>query len=282
MQRVSRASAVASLPSPPAGGTPGYFTGGNPGVGQPATVPGYEWFNAVQEELLAVILRGGLTASNTDLAQVRKSLDRLFGGGVVSYSANTTLTVDDAGLVLVNASGGARSITLPAANALGGRPIQFRIVKSDNSANAVTIQRAGTDSIEGGTSVLLRYQWESLTLLSDGTGAWVVVGAGGGSRSLANPGWALLPGGLMFQWGTVSGTVGALSGGEAWVFQTAAYPLSFRNAAVFASVTPYDVLGQANERAWINAAPGQSSMSVGLSCNIAGAAMTAGYLVIGY
>ncbi|MCA3427900.1 MAG: hypothetical protein INF34_14435, partial [Roseomonas sp.] len=162
MQRVSRASAVASLPAPPAGGTPGFFTGGNPGAGQPATVPGFEWFNAVQEELLGVILRGGITASNADLAQVRKSLDRLFGGGLASYSANTTLTVDDAGLVLVNASGGARTITLPAANALGGRPMQIRIVKSDSGTNAVTVQRTGTDTIEGAISQVLRYQWDSL------------------------------------------------------------------------------------------------------------------------
>lgn len=222
MQRVSRASAVATIPAPPAGGTPGFFTGGNPGAGQPATVPGYEWFNSVQEELLGLILRGGITASNADLAQVRKSLDRLFGGGLVTYSANTALTVDDAGVVLVDASGGARTITLPAANALGGRPIQFRIVKSDSSANAVTVQRAGTDTIEGNTSIALRYQWDSATLTSDGSGAWILLAGGIGPQSLAASGFKRLPGGLIMQWGrnTTLGTV------------TVTLPVAFPNAGL--------------------------------------------------
>lgn len=173
MQRVNRATAVATLPAPPAGGTPGFFAGGNPGLGQGATVPGYEWFNGVQEELMALILRGGLTASNADLAQVRKSLDRLFGGGLATYSANTTLTVDDAGLVLVNASAGARTITLPAANAMGGRPIRFQIEKTDSTANTVTIARGGTDTIEGAASVVLSGQWDNADLVSDGSGNWL-------------------------------------------------------------------------------------------------------------
>ena len=175
MQRVNRATAVPTMPAPPAGGAPGYFTGGNPGLSQPASVPGYEWFNGVQEELIGMILRGGISPSDGDVAQVRKSLDRLFGGGLASFSANTTLTVDNAGLVLVNASGGARTITLPAANALGGRPIRFQIEKTDSSANTVTIQRAGADTIEGGTSVVLSGQWASVALVSDGGTAWMAL-----------------------------------------------------------------------------------------------------------
>lgn len=174
MQRVNRASAATTLPAPPAGGAPGFFTAGNPGIGQPATVPGYEWFNGVQEELIGLIARGGITASNADLAQVRKSLDRLFGGALSSYSANTTLTVDDAGLVLVNASGGARTITLPEANALGGRPIQITIVKTDISANAVTVQRAGSDTINGQTSLLIAVG-NRVTFMSDGVNTWFTV-----------------------------------------------------------------------------------------------------------
>lgn len=258
MQRVNRASAVASLPAPPAGGTPGFFTGGNPGAGQPATVPGYEWFNSVQEELLGVILRGGIAASNADLAQVRKSLDRLFGGGLASLSANTTLTVDDAGLVLVNASAAARTITLPAAAALGGRPIRFQIEKTDSSANAVTVQRAGTDTIEGATSVVLSGQWASVTLVSDGVGGWVRLrpelpaatsgvagisrygtaaetdagtlsdvavtpaGLGIATRSLAANGYLRLPSGLIMQWGTATASASA--------DVAVTFPIAFPNA----------------------------------------------------
>ena len=252
MQRVKRSTAIATLPAPPVGGTPGFFIGGNPGVGQPASVPGYEWFNGVQEELIGLILRGGLTASDADLAQVRKSLDRLFGGGLASLSANTTLTVDDAGLVLVNASASARTITLPAANALGARPIRFQIEKTDSSANAVTVQRAGTDTIEGGTSVVLSGQWASVTLVSDGVGGWLALrgrfataaetdagtlsdvavtpaSLGIATRNYANPGYARLPGGLIMQWGeTATGDIAGLT------TRSATLPIAFPNAALAA------------------------------------------------
>jgi len=182
MQRVSRTSAVPSLPAPPASpGAPGYFTGGNPGLGQGATTPGYEWFNAVQEELMAVIARGGLTASPSDLAQVRKSLDRLFGGSLSSYATNATLSVNEAGLVNVDASGGARVITLPPVNALGGRPIRFQIVKADGSANTVTVQLAAGDVIIGLSSIVLSAFGDSVTLVSDGGITWVPIQGFGAS-----------------------------------------------------------------------------------------------------
>ena len=173
MQRVSRSSAVPSLPAAPVSpSAPGFFAGGNPGLGQAATVPGYEWFNAVQEELMAVILRGGLTASPTDLAQVRKSLDRLFGGGFSVYANDATLSVDQSGVVNVDATAGPRVITLPLASAMNGRPIWFQIRKNDNSANAVTVQRAGADLIEGHTTLVLSIGADAVTLVSDGGAAW--------------------------------------------------------------------------------------------------------------
>ncbi|MCA3339777.1 MAG: hypothetical protein INF90_14760 [Roseomonas sp.] len=287
MQRVKRSTAIATMPAPPVGGTPGFFTGGDPGVGQPASVPGYEWFNGVQEELIGLILRGGLTASDADLAQVRKSLDRLFGGGLASLSANTTLTVDDAGLVLVNASAAARTITLPAANALGGRPIRFQIEKTDSTANTVTIQRAGTDTIEGGTSVVLSGQWASVALVSDGVGSWVLLrpdlpaatsgvagisrfataaetdagtlsnvtvtpaGLGVAARSFAANGYLRIPGGGIIQWGAGNTTASPPT--------TFNFPIAFptaclRVAAVSegsgASPMGVEILSNSQFRAW--------------------------------
>jgi hypothetical protein len=161
------------MPAAPASpAAPGFFTGGNPALGQQATVPGYEWFNGVQEELVGLLARAGVTPSQADLTQLRQSLDRLFGGGLASYSANTTLTVDDAGLVLVDASGGARTIILPAASAMNARPIPIRVVKIDSSANAVTIQRTGTDMIDAGTSIVLPDQWNNAVLQSNGVDRW--------------------------------------------------------------------------------------------------------------
>lgn len=94
MQRVTRSTAVAVLPAPPAGaGSPGYFSGGNAGTGTPATVPGYEWFNGVQEELLAVIVAAGLTPSAADNTQLLQAVTQIAtavstpAGAIVAFPA---------------------------------------------------------------------------------------------------------------------------------------------------------------------------------------------------
>lgn len=277
MQRVSRSSAVPSLPAAPASpGAPGYFTGGNPALGQGATTPGYEWFNAVQEELIAVIARGGIAPNGADLAQLRKAMDRLYGGGLVVHFTNTTLTVDDAGIVFVNASGGPRTITLPLGNALGGRPIRFDVVKVDATANAVTVQCAGSDTIEGATSLSINTAGSSVPLISDGGSTWFTrpgpnasttrrgvarfattaetdVGAvadavitpaglaGAMGKLLASNGYQRLPGGLIIQWGnTNSVDIGA---GGATV--SATFPIAFPGAVL-------NVLGSENSTTFGN------------------------------
>ena len=173
MQRVSRSTAVPTMPAPPAGGTPGYFTGGNPGLGQAASVPGYEWFNAVQEELIGMIQRGGITPSAGDVAQVRKSLDRLFGGAYSFLNASTTLNIDQAGLIWVDASSTPITITLPLSAALNGRPLRYRIYKV--GANAVTIQRQGSELINGLSTLIMAGPNDVADLMSTGDGSWVAL-----------------------------------------------------------------------------------------------------------
>lgn len=257
MQRVSRSTAVPTMPAPPAGGTPGYFTGGNPGLGQAASVPGYEWFNAVQEELIGMIQRGGITPSAGDVAQVRKSLDRLFGGAYSFLNASTTLNIDQAGLIWVDASSTPITITLPLSAALNGRPLRYRIYKV--GANAVTIQRQGSELINGLSTLIMAGPNDVADLMSTGDGSWVALsnisasssnrgltrfatvaetdagtlsdvaltpaGLGIATRNYANPGYARLPGGLIMQWGvTNSGDVGTSF--------TATFPIAFPNAVL--------------------------------------------------
>jgi hypothetical protein len=241
MQRVTRSSGVATMPAAPASpAAPGFFTGGNPGAGQQATVPGFEWFNGVQEELIGMLVRAGVTPAQADLTQLRQSLDRLYGGGLTVLSANSTLTVDNAGDILVSASGGARTITLPAANALGGRPIKMRFTKTDNTANIVTVARAGADTIQGAASEVLRYQWDSLTLISDGVSGWIVSAGGAGARNLADPGWVRLPGGIIIQWGKT----GVVAPPESGIYATATFPIAFPNQVLSLQGTAEIVSGQ--------------------------------------
>lgn len=230
MQRVTRSSAVAAMPPRPASpASPGWFTQGNPASGIPATVPGYEWFNGVQAELIALIERSGLAPDPDTLDQVRRSLDRLHGGGVTTVSANVTLTPDSAGLVLVDASGGARTITLPATNAANGRPIQFRFVRLDATANAVTIQRAGSDTFRGGATSVTMPRSSALLLASDGASVWDTLGEHTRGRSMGANGWTTLPGGVILQWGEATLPNSGINSTTVAVVFPVAFPVAVRS-----------------------------------------------------
>jgi len=78
MFRTDVATASATLPTPLAAGTEGFFTNGNPGTGTPATVVDADWANMVQEELYAIVLAAGLTPSKTVRTQVRDGIAALY------------------------------------------------------------------------------------------------------------------------------------------------------------------------------------------------------------
>lgn len=85
---------------------------------------------------------------------------------VTTSSASYTVLSTDY-TVLGNAAGNVINVTLPAASAVSGRILNFK--KTDSSANAVNVNRAGADLIDGQTSVPLTVQYQSVTIQSDGT-----------------------------------------------------------------------------------------------------------------
>lgn len=84
-------------------------------------------------------------------------------------TADYTATSTD-GTLLVDATSGTVTITLPAASSRK----EFHIKKIDSSVNAVSVARAGSDTIEGNTSASLAAQYNSITLYSDGTSTWYI------------------------------------------------------------------------------------------------------------
>lgn len=172
MHRIDTATAVAVLPGAnPAGPNPnGYWINGNPGTGTPATVADQDFFNWLQEEPLAVLVAAGVAPVKGTLNQLLKSLNRLFGGNVTTIAATGAVTVDMVGLVLVNAAGGNVILTLPAANALPNAT--YRFVRTDASGNSVTVQRAGGDAVDAGTSFSLSTQGAAREIASDGVATW--------------------------------------------------------------------------------------------------------------
>lgn len=72
MHRLDTQTAVSVLPSPESQGSPGFFSKGDAVGGVPASIPGPDWFNMVQEELVATLiaLGGELDQSKSDYGQL--------------------------------------------------------------------------------------------------------------------------------------------------------------------------------------------------------------------
>lgn len=83
-------------------------------------------------------------------------------------SGTTTLTWQDQGFVLVDATAGNVIINLPPATDRAS----FKFRRFDASVNTVTINRAGTDTIESGTSVTLVGSNAQRDMTSDGVSKW--------------------------------------------------------------------------------------------------------------
>lgn len=78
MHRVDTSTAAAELPAQDPVGTPGFFTKGSQATATPATVPGQDWFNAIQEELVAICTAAGVVLAKGTYTQVLQALGVLF------------------------------------------------------------------------------------------------------------------------------------------------------------------------------------------------------------
>lgn len=79
-----------------------------------------------------------------------------------AYTATTTDVV-----LLCDASGGAFTITLPAAADNTNRV--YIIKKIDSSVNAVTVDGNASETIDGGTTAVITTQYESIIIFCDGS-----------------------------------------------------------------------------------------------------------------
>ena len=79
MQRIKASGVVSVMPPVQENSyNPGYFSNGNPATGELATMMTAEWCNGVQEELINVISKSGLTPDQTELDQLWKAIQKLF------------------------------------------------------------------------------------------------------------------------------------------------------------------------------------------------------------
>ena len=132
------------------------------------------------------IASGSAFASNTIFELEQNGQARFTAGveisGSITYpnasistktGTSNTLTSDEH-LVLIDASGGAVTIDLPDAGTYPGREINFKVTTAPGG-NTITLQRQGSDTIDGATSnTALDAQWEALSVISDGSSQWLI------------------------------------------------------------------------------------------------------------
>ena len=92
--------------------------------------------------------------------------------GVDITSDTTTYAPSDEVVILADASGGAFNVNLPTAASASGKI--YIIKKTDATANAVTIEGAGAETIDGGLTELLLTQYDVAQIISDGT-EWFII-----------------------------------------------------------------------------------------------------------
>lgn len=109
---------------------------------------------------------GGLSISGTVLSS-QNFISQAISTKTTAY---TILSTD--GVILADATSAGFTLTLPTAASMSGRSVVVK--KIDASANAVTIDGDGAETIDGAATVSTAVQWTAFRLVSNGT-AWFLV-----------------------------------------------------------------------------------------------------------
>ncbi|AZL75231.1 phage tail protein [Pseudomonas oryziphila] len=112
-----------------------------------------------------------------DLAAMESGLLAIRGLNNAAITASKVLTADETGVVLVDATAGNVTITLPAA----ARSMDVRVQRVDNTGNRLVVKAAGAEKIKAHTHlrpagysfIVLLGVGDFWHLRSDGAGAWV-------------------------------------------------------------------------------------------------------------
>lgn len=149
-----------TIPTPPAGGGGGTAaaTSFNPASLPTTIVTGTDVQDAIEE--LDTALAGGLAGATT------KSIASItVGDSPYAVAINT--------VVLADASGGPITVQLPAAAGVTGRVVLVN--KTDGTGNAVILDGAGAETINGLPTESLTIEKSSVEVTSDGTN-WHITG----------------------------------------------------------------------------------------------------------
>jgi len=157
MFRIDTAPAAPALSAPAAPGTPGYFTEGDPTSGTPATTVSADFLNMVQEEMMAVVVAGGVTPSKTTRNQVLTALQALFPSIAAIFGVGQSYHD------LTTATGPlARAVNTTYTNSTG-RMIEVQVAMTTSAAgwytwtvDGLTMWGAGTYGTTNGGTVIFK------------------------------------------------------------------------------------------------------------------------------
>lgn len=142
----------------------------------PLPIPPATYDSQYMRQLLRVleIYHGQLDSKTPNFAESYEA-DVFAGGefreGIATLSSNGPIP-PGVSVVLSNAASGAVTLTLPPADESAGR--RLAIKKTDASANAVTIDGSGAETIDGSATLVLATQYNATTIICDGSQWWVL------------------------------------------------------------------------------------------------------------
>lgn len=113
---------------------------------------------------------------NAILTEIQREINRAADGYIFPATSQTsayTMTLNDS-VILVDATSGAVTVTLKPARECEGKRVTIK--KTDASANAVTIDGDGSETIDGAATKSLATQYKAYELVSY-NGAWWIVSA---------------------------------------------------------------------------------------------------------
>jgi hypothetical protein len=169
----------------PATGTPAYATDGNPATGVPATLwPSYQ-YNAIQEELIAILAAAGITPDRTSNAQIVAAIKSL---------GKKTAVLNDTGAV--NAYAAANATPLVVGTWVDGVVQAVKIAHTNTAAStyspdgltAIPIYGLGLQPLQGGelllngTAILMR---TTIAGVNSGNPICVLMECTGGAQPVA-------------------------------------------------------------------------------------------------
>lgn len=97
---------------------------------------------------------------------------RVINLNVATVTASSVTLDEDDDVILCDCSSNAITVNLPAASDYIGKV--FYIKKIDVSVNSTTVDGDGSETIDGSTTISLTTQYESVTIVSNGTN-WFIL-----------------------------------------------------------------------------------------------------------